>query len=658
MRRVALKAFCLAGLLPALQVVAAATPPPISAYATLPAMAAPRLSPDGSRLLYLRAIGETYHAAVIDLDEQKSSLVMAADPDQFLINWCRWANEARIVCSIRYYGTLRAGQVGAGRRWYRDGRTTFTRMIAMDADGSNQLQLIEEPANRLNDDLEWNAVDQDNVISWLPDDPDHVLVQLNREERTRPSVYRLNVNSNALTLERHHVQSVLRWYADREGRLRFATGYRGTEPGAFIVDERNRLTELDLTPVESDLTPDVVGLSRDGEHVYFASYHDGGFRRLYQVDARTGAEITALFTIEGFDFFGDLIEHPMTGRPLFAQYYTETLSRYWFDRDLEAALAGALAALAAVHRDVAVIDMDRKLQRFILLGEGGGSPPTYYLYEKGGQGVARLASTYPALSSVIDPELVGYPARDGYPITAYLTRPSGPGPFPTVVLPHGGPNARDHAGFNYWSQFLVSRGYAVLQPNFRGSVGYGAEHLRLGFEQWGLRMQDDVIDGLDWMIEEKITDPDRVCFVGGSYGGYVALTAAFKTPGRLKCAVSFAGVTDLAHLKEHALNYDLGVLRIARIQSGKAVPENSPARQVARIGVPLLIVHGDLDRSVMIDQSRQLVALLEKAGKDVRYIELTGGDHFLSRQQHRTEFFEALDGFLGRHLRQAAGSSE
>ena len=243
-----------------------------------------------------------------------------------------------------------------------------------------------------------------------------------------------------------------------------------------------------------------------------------------------------------------------------------------------------------------------------------------------------------------------YPSRDGYPIPAILTIPDGPGPHPTILFPHGGPNYRDGAGFNYWTQFFVSRGYAVLQPNFRGSIGYGAAHLEAGFEQWGLRMQDDVIDGLDWLIEKKIADPARVCFVGGSYGGYVALVAAFKTPQRLRCAVSFAGVTDLAGLKERVSSFDLGELAIARIQDGASVADNSPLRQVDRIGVPLLIVHGDVDRNVMIEQSRDLVDALGSAGKPHIYIEQSNGDHFLSLASHRLELFEAMDDFLRRHL--------
>ena len=307
-------------------------------------------------------------------------------------------------------------------------------------------------------------------------------------------------------------------------------------------------------------------------------------------------------------------------------------------------------ALEPLHDNVRLIDVDRDGGRALFLASGRGTPPTYYFYDHEGKDLKRLAVTYADIPRIVDFEVVRYETRDGWPITAYVATPEGEGPFPTVVFPHGGPNTRDYPTFDYWTQFFVSRGYAVIKPNFRGSVGYGAAHLSAGFDQWGLRMQDDVMDGLDWMIAQEIADPDRVCVVGGSYGGYVALVAAFKTPDKIRCAVSFAGVTDLNDLRAHHRQFELGELAIARIQSGPAVNENSPIRQVDRIGVPLLIVHGDADRSVMIEQSRTFAAELEKAGKPFRYIEQAGGDHFLSNQKHRLEFFEAMDGFLAEHL--------
>ena len=245
-----------------------------------------------------------------------------------------------------------------------------------------------------------------------------------------------------------------------------------------------------------------------------------------------------------------------------------------------------------------------------------------------------------------------YTARDGMSIPAYLAVPLGGDAkhLPTVILPHGGPYLRDTGGFDYWVQFFVSRGYAVLQPNFRGSTGYGTAHLRAGYEQWGEKMQDDVIDGVDWLIAQGITDPARVCIVGGSYGGYVALVAAYKTPQKFRCAVDFAGVADLNAMVLNMYQYRFGDLARARVQRGNALSANSPIEHVADIGIPLLIVHGDQDRTVFIEQSVELDAALQAANKPHQFILQPGGDHLLSRASQRLQLFEAMDKFLHEHL--------
>jgi dipeptidyl aminopeptidase/acylaminoacyl peptidase len=370
------------------------------------------------------------------------------------------------------------------------------------------------------------------------------------------------------------------------------------------------------------------------------------------VEIATGQVVSTLFEDESYDIFGGrLLLHPLSYEPILVDYYTEELVQHWFDDALAARFEPANTALKGLHSSVQVISLDEAMNRAILLASGKGTTPSYYFFDAQSKDLKRLATTYADIPEVVDPEVVSYQASDGYPITAYVTRPDGKGPFPTIVFPHGGPNTRDYPSFDYWTQFFVSRGYAVIKPNFRGSIGYGAPHLKAGFLQWGLRMQDDVMDGLDWMVDQGIADPERVCVVGGSYGGYVALVAAFKTPERLRCAVSFAGVTDLFELKQRQLLFNLGVMRITRIQSGTAMKENSPYNQVEKIGVPLLIVHGNADRSVMIEQSRTLVERLDKAGKNYRYVEQENGDHYLSIQSHRIQLFEEMDRFLAEHLK-------
>jgi dipeptidyl aminopeptidase/acylaminoacyl peptidase len=277
-----------------------------------------------------------------------------------------------------------------------------------------------------------------------------------------------------------------------------------------------------------------------------------------------------------------------------------------------------------------------------------------------------MVKGYPRLipKELVKPMPVSFKARDGTVLHGYLTRPTNEQQRqPFVLLPHGGPSSRDVLDFDYWTQFFVSRGWAVLQVNFRGSSGYGGDFLQAGFKRWGLEMQDDLTDAAQYVIEKGIADPDRMCIVGGSYGGYAALMGVVKTPDLYRCAVSFAGVSNLRSLleeKRQFLGYELGWER----QLGgwwsdrERLKATSPVNQAERIRTPLLIVHGAEDRVVPVEQSREMVDALKKAGfKSVRYVELPDGDHHLGRQEDRLTLFREMERFLATHLDQAAGDS-
>jgi dipeptidyl aminopeptidase/acylaminoacyl peptidase len=230
--------------------------------------------------------------------------------------------------------------------------------------------------------------------------------------------------------------------------------------------------------------------------------------------------------------------------------------------------------------------------------------------------------------------------------------------MPLVVLPHGGPQARDYLVFDWLTQFLVSRGYAVLQPQFRGSTGFGDAFREAGYRQWGGLMQDDVTDGVRAMIDQGVADPHRVCIVGASYGGYAALAGAAFTPDLYSCAVSISGVTDLPALMREsvpiyggALSTSLSVWK-ARIgaPNDSNLAAKSPINAVKSIKVPVLIIYGTGDGVVPNEQSARMVHALQSAGKSVAVAILQGEDHWLSRTETRVQVLKELDAFLGQHL--------
>jgi len=623
---------------------------PVEAFAELPPYADISLSPDGHQGVALRAIHGTYHAVLLDFETGQSRVLMASDPENFLFNWCRFANPTRVVCSIRSYIVMKAGYIDSARiRGYRDGRTVATRLLAIDVDGRNQLQLIPKTKPRARGELEWNSPNQDDVISWLPNDAKHILVQVAREDRVSPSVYKLNIYTNKIQRKKKFLPSISRWYADHEGNIRFAIGRRNDlTPIAYSFEAKQRKS-LDITRFEGINPPSMLGFAKDGKSVFMIANHNGANTRgLYRVDLSTAKVVETLAEHPTFDLTR-YWRHDSTRQILYVGYNENGEHLTWLNKDIEQAVAQVRAKLG-YPRFMNVLSATPNLSHLIVYFEGNGVKPSYYRFTLADKSLIKLSSF--KQGPIVDFDYITYTARDGKEIPAYLALP-GPrenGPYPTIIDPHGGPWSEDTGSYFFWNQYFLNRGYALLKPNFRGSTGYGDAFTQAGFGAWGEQMQDDIIDGLDWMIDQKLTDPQRVCIHGGSYGGYVALVAAYKTPEKFNCAISFAGVSDLTELKQKSYLFKFGRLAAARLPRGKLLLQNSPMENIAQIKIPILLVHGDVDRSAMVEQSRDFAAALTNAGIEHTYIEQANGDHFLSLQKHRLEYLQALDTFLSTHL--------
>jgi dipeptidyl aminopeptidase/acylaminoacyl peptidase len=332
---------------------------------------------------------------------------------------------------------------------------------------------------------------------------------------------------------------------------------------------------------------------------------------------------------------------------------------HWFDATAEARYNALSRSFAG--RDVSIYGRNAEGTRVIVGVGAHAAPTTYYLvdFSKGTADI--VGEEYPALAGVTLGEVrtISYKARDGYEIPAYITLPPGVAAekLPLVVMPHGGPESRDEPDFDPFAQFLATRGYAVLQPQFRGSTGFGEAHRQAGVRQWGGLMQDDVTDGVKALIEQGLADPRRVCIVGMSYGGYAALAGAAFTPDLYACAASVSGVSDLPAMLGHVqrksgkdsdqLAYWNGHIGEA---SDRRVIDKSPARAAANVRVPILLVHGVDDVVVPLSQSETMARALKDAGKSFRLVKMTGEDHWLSRSETRLTVMEELETFLAANL--------
>ncbi|WP_395339499.1 alpha/beta hydrolase family protein [Ningiella sp. W23] len=284
-------------------------------------------------------------------------------------------------------------------------------------------------------------------------------------------------------------------------------------------------------------------------------------------------------------------------------------------------------------------------------------PPTFYYGDREEGTLSFLFSPYPLLKDIAlsEHEKVSFKTRDGLTIDGYLTLPlKGEAPYPTVIHPHGGPGARDYSGFDTYASYLTNRGYAVFRPNFRGSTGYGFEFAQAQMGRWGLEMQDDITDAAQYLIEQGIAAPERLCIFGSSYGGYAAAMATVKTPDLFACSVSFAGISDLRALAKRISTTYVGGKLSAQKQIGKSFADQrarSPINGIDAIKTPILLIHGEDDIIMNVEQSRDFADELKDAGKEFKYVELEYGDHYLSIQENRTRFFQELDAFLAQHLK-------
>lgn len=400
-----------------------------------------------------------------------------------------------------------------------------------------------------------------------------------------------------------------------------------------------------------------VALAPDRKSVLVISAMGSDRKKLWTIPF-DGSGPQLLFQDADHDVEGTLMDR-YDGRLLAVGIGGLEQRRQWLDADAEARHASLAAALPG--RRVSVSGYSRDGRYAVAFAQSRSNPGAYYLVDFQSNRAEIVGQEYPALAkSQLGPaKLVSYRTRDGYTIPAYLTLPPGMEAknLPVVMLPHGGPEARDSIGFDWWSQFVASRGYAVLQPQFRGSTGFGEEHRKAGYRQWGRRMQDDVSDGVKYLVDQGIADPARVCIVGASYGGYAALAGATLTPDLYRCAVSIAGVADLTQMIEWVAGRggpQSPAVKYWRQHIGDpgsaSVSAVSPARHVAGVRAAVMLMHGKDDTIVPFEQSEIMVKALQKQGKPHELVRLDGEDHWLSRSETRTRMLQELERFLGEHL--------
>ena len=307
---------------------------------------------------------------------------------------------------------------------------------------------------------------------------------------------------------------------------------------------------------------------------------------------------------------------------------------------------------------VTIYSKDAGGKTYVFEAQGPKNPPILYMYTTANHHVDVVQEAYPQLkpTDLGDVKPYDYKSSDGLAIHAYLTTPPGKEAknLPLVVFPHGGPEDRDSMAFNWWTQFMASRGYAVLQPNFRGSDGYGRGFVRAGDGEWAGKVQDDVQAGVKKLIAEGVVDPKKICIVGASYGGYMALAGASFSPDLYACAISYAGLSDLSYMVSSSSfeseGSSLWRRRIGADKDSSKLNSASPVNFADKVKIPVLLIHSEKDATVSIDQSEKEESALRHAGKQVEFVRLAGDDHYLELADARIKLLKEVERFLAAHL--------
>jgi dipeptidyl aminopeptidase/acylaminoacyl peptidase len=639
-----------------------AAPPPASAFAALPEMSMVRLSPDGQRVAWANDPGGSPLVVVFDLATGKD--LKRLKPANARVRDLDWADDRTLIISVSRSLTS-SGTTIAEQRY------EFERYLALDVEdpgGAAKSLLMEHPDREL--------VTAASLERLHPEKPGTVIMSTyhltgtafreeigsrisggRKDSGWELSLFEVDLKSGKGRMIESGSPFTDSWVLDAAGRP-VAREEWNPESRRYTILVKRGEGWHSIYSAQIDYEFHLVGLSADGTSLLARSPRGSDRFKVWTIPL-TGGEPSLLYEHPRYDVTYVRFDR-FTGAPVGYGIGGPDPTIVWTDAKLESIQKAVSKAFAG--KTTGVFDRSADYKRILAEVESPTSPPVYYLVDFAKGSADIIGEAYPTLADATlgALESTTYKAPDGYEIPAYLTLPPGVEPkgLPLVVFPHGGPYSRDTGDFDWWAQFIATRGYVVLQPQFRGSTGFGADLFRAGHKQWGRGMQDDITAGVQDLITRGIVDPKRVCIVGGSYGGYAALAGAAFTPDIYACAVSVNGVTDIpqmaGYLRERG-GEDSDSYRWWRDMIGHPSDQDliafSPSRSIETIKAPILLIHATNDTVVPPSQSRNFSQLLKQRGKAHEYVELAGEDHWLSTGSSRQTVLESIDRFLAAHLR-------
>lgn len=508
--------------------------------------------------------------------------------------------------------------------------------------------------------------DNFSIASLLPDEPNTLIISqpnsrfgLNLEDDPfaafRPrTYYSLNLETGQKSLILKGNNRTATAIFDDDGNPRFSSGYDAATK-EFVFYARNpgetdwrEISRMDSYSLESS-NFSVEAFSPTNPDIAYVTANNGNDKvGLWELNLRTGKLEKEIYRREDVDVAGvrTASNYWKEGnKPVGVTYYGAKLETAWFDPE-EKALFDTLEAAVPNAHQISITSRARDGQTMVVYNVGPKDPGSYYLLQDGKLSFVGTKNPLVKPEDLSEVRYIKYPARDGREIAGYLTVPNkGEAPYPLIVLPHGGPFVPEIVTYDEWSQFLANQGYAVLQPEYRGTLGYGIDHWKSAYGQGGLKMQDDKDDGALYLVKEGFADPDRLAMFGWSYGGYAAAVAASRDNNIYQCTIAGAAVVD----GNMQLNYYRdGLLPASEYWELRRREGVQPLDEVEKVNIPLLIIHGDVDQRVPFEHFKKYTKALDKAGIKYTAVVLKGADHFYNTlfYHHQLELYTAMQDFL------------
>ncbi|MBP9583213.1 MAG: S9 family peptidase [Ignavibacterium sp.] len=583
-----------------------------------------QISPNGDYLSFMQPVNSRMNVFIQKIGEDKTTQVTFATERD--IAGYFWKGNNRII-------------------YIQDskGDENF-RLFGVDRDGKNQKDLT--PFDKV----------RAGIIDDLEDNPTEMLIQMNKENPQVFDVYRINVNTGDMKTVAKNPGNITGWQTDHDGKLRIAITTDGVNSTVLYRDnEEQEFSPLLTTTFKETFSP--LFFTFDNKNLYVSSNIDRDKAAIVEYDIANKKEVKVLYQNPDYDVNG--LNYSRKRKVIEFANYTGWKREYHFFDDETKNIYNDLASKLP-GKELAITGNNKNEDKLLVRTYSDKSLGAYYFYDVNSKDLKKLTDVSPWLNEndLSDQKPITYKTRDGLTIHGYLTLPKGVDPknLPVVINPHGGPWARDAWGFNPEVQFLANRGYAVLQMNFRGSTGYGREFWEKSFKQWGRTMQDDISDGVKWLVAEGIADPKRIGIYGGSYGGYATLAGLTFSPELYACGVDYVGVSNLFTFQNSIPPYWEPFKEMLYEMVGHPVKDSvllydaSPVFHVDNIKAPLLIAQGLHDPRVNKNESDQMVEALKKNGIDVPYMVKDNEGHGFRNEENRFDFYGAMEQFFFKYL--------